>query len=89
MDVLFFLVIVFSVSWVLGGLLAGSDPFFFLRPVVYLEDSWERVYKCRLHLVGGKKYSYVYSSAKVGLVKLNDDGTTSGVSYIKHWWVVE
>jgi hypothetical protein len=82
---LIFIGIVMYGLWIVSSYLTGCDPFYYLKPRVYLLDSWGEIRPSRLYVGHGDKFSYAYPETQVGLLVLNSDGTTSGLSYIEKW----
>lgn len=78
-----FILLIAPCSYVLVGYIVGCDPWFFLRPRVYLVDYEDDIYKSRLYR---GMTAYVYPATQIGEVHLNDDGTVRGSSYINRWY---
>lgn len=88
MEVISFLLILMTILVIFGGVYlvagygSGGDPLWFLSgKKIYLIDHWGGYRPTRLN----GSFAYIHPDCRIGLVKCNEDGTTSGVSYIKRW----
>ncbi len=74
------LIIIWAAWKILGG-----QPFFWLWPVVYLQDYRGEIKRTHMRKGISDPISYWYPLAGMGEVRLLTNGTTRGTSYVRRW----